>query len=372
MAVFSDLPNELVMHIWSYVIEPESVERFALVSKNIYGLAAPFLREHARLKRKYSRLHYSHKSQRAADLLRSMLLNPRAALYINEIRIVDWAEHWEEQYQKPLLPYSRGTMKLFKDVVLSSSLIPPSEVGNWVKIIKEGDEAPILALIIMQTTKLTTFELDPSYAWSDYFVNEALGRVGSLQPSRFCNISDLSFYFSEIDLGQLSGLLRGPRELKSFTFFGDHSSVIQPFQICSQLLASSQHSLQKLNLQTDQHLDNGKMSYMGDITCFTKLTALETDFFLLLGSVDSTCRKLADVVPISIERVTLNSTEAIPSETIKEVVSEMVKSKTDRLRNLKALAFKFDGREWVDPEQFTDLEKKSVDVGVLLSTIPCC
>ncbi len=41
MANFSKLPNELIIQIWGYVIDPDDVENFALVSKCIYGLAAP-------------------------------------------------------------------------------------------------------------------------------------------------------------------------------------------------------------------------------------------------------------------------------------------------------------------------------------------
>ena len=388
MAVFSDLPNELIMHIWSYVIEPESVESFALVSKRVYGLATLFLREHARLKQKYSAIYCPdfRMYNGAAILLERMLLNPRIALYINDFRIEEWASCWEERYDSSLNSYPKVTLDLFREAIRSSPLVAPSEAGEWVKIIKKGDEDPILALIIMQIRKLTRFELKKSFYKSDHFIVETLGRIAqSLEaaihpgpsiagseinsPSRFSNLSDLKLKFSKITLGQLSRLLRGTRKLRFFSFIGGTGCSIESFQICNELLASSQHSLAKLNLRTNLHgIAEGETSYMGEITRFEKLAALETDFSLMLGHKDEACSVLADVLPISIERVTLYSTEIITSKTLSEVVLHMVESEMDSLPNLRALKFDLiNGPRLVNSKLFTELEQKSRDVGVLLS-----
>ena len=71
MAIFSDLPNELVLCIWGYVIEPDDVESFALVSKRIYSLSSQFMNEHASLKRQYSKIWISYRqgNYEPADLL---------------------------------------------------------------------------------------------------------------------------------------------------------------------------------------------------------------------------------------------------------------------------------------------------------------
>lgn len=63
MAIFSDLANELIIGIWEYVLDPEDVESFALVSKRIYGLSSPFLLEHARLKRQFSEIHFYYEEK---------------------------------------------------------------------------------------------------------------------------------------------------------------------------------------------------------------------------------------------------------------------------------------------------------------------
>ena len=385
------------MHIWSFVIEPESVEHFALVSKGVHSLAAPFLREHTRLKQQYSDIYCpdSRMYNGAAILLERMLLNPRIALYINDFQIVEWAGCWDKRYRSSLNSYSKVTLDLFKEAIRSSPLVAPSEAGRWVVDIEAGDEGPILALIIMQLTKLKKLELwlltlretscvlealwqttgspdasidpEPSTVGSEIKGNN---QVGFTRASICSHISDLSFDTCDIRLNEFSRLLRSTRELKSFAIFGSINSTIKPFQIFNELLASSRNSLQRLSLQNVVKLDEPKARYMGDFTRFESLTVLEIDFVLLLGSMDKNCRRLADVVPMSIESVTLCSIEVISSEILEEVVLQMVKSKTDRLTNLMALAFDFDGRKLVNSELFTDLEKKSVDVGVLLSAIP--
>lgn len=50
MTRFNDLPNEIVLELWHHVPPPDNVASFALVSKQIFALATPFLKEYNRLK----------------------------------------------------------------------------------------------------------------------------------------------------------------------------------------------------------------------------------------------------------------------------------------------------------------------------------
>lgn len=45
MASFSDLPNEMIREVARHVM-PEDMEKFSLVSKRIYAVNLPFLKEH--------------------------------------------------------------------------------------------------------------------------------------------------------------------------------------------------------------------------------------------------------------------------------------------------------------------------------------
>ena len=393
------------MQVWGYVIDPEDVESFALVSKNVYFLAAPFLREHARLKGQWSEVRYPRGPTRAAFLLEEMLLSPRIALYIKELQIFDWAEDWYDQDLGQDLEsnsYPRGTMELIKEAIRSSSLIAPSEMGVWGDWVELGDEDPILALIVMQLTKLRKFCIytGPHGFYKDgKYLMETLGFIAqSLETpnhprlsaggseinskhfpslprsSALSNVNVLTLSCFNIELGQLSRLLRSMKNLQSFRYFGGVDSPIEPYQLCSEVLECSQNSLKKLSLQTHKCNYAGKpYSHMGDITRFSILAELETDFLLLLGSQDAACRNLADVLPISIERVTLIWSTGITAEALNDVVLRMVQSKMKRLPNLKALKIAF--HDEIKPsieELMTEHQGKSADVGVSLSTERWC
>lgn len=166
-----------------------------------------------------------------------------------------------------------------------------------------------------------------------------------------------------IDLDEVSRLLRTMNELKSFSYVPSFDSPLGAFQICVKLLACSQHSLRKLYL----HSFSGNESYTGEIAHFEVLAALEIDFVVLLGNVNGVCRKLADTLPMSIERVKICRMWNIALETLAQVILQMVESKSRRLPNLKALTFGVRFYEPVNMELIAELERSCADVGVLLS-----
>lgn len=320
-----------------------------------------------------------------------MLLSPRIALYIKELQIEGWAGDWYGQ-DLPGLSYPGGAMDLFKEAIRSSSLIAPSEMGDWVQDIESENDYPILALIVMQLTKLRSFKLSTSYSGllpylcktlepitkpSQTATHLGLSAGGSEiennyqadlpRPSTLSNVSDLTLNVLNIEFEQLSRLLRSMRKLQSFSFFGSVDSPVEPYQVCSELLECSQHSLQKLCLRFQSKADaTVPYGHMGDITRFKMLAELETDFLFLLGGQDAASRKLADVLPMSIERVTLILSTDITADALNDVVLYMIQSKMKRLPNLKALKF----TSWpvfdIDTELITGHRGKSAEVGVLL------
>ena len=54
MTGFTDLPNELIVHVWRQVRDPEAVQNFAVTSKRIYALGSDFIREHNELRARFS------------------------------------------------------------------------------------------------------------------------------------------------------------------------------------------------------------------------------------------------------------------------------------------------------------------------------
>lgn len=304
MAILSDLPNELLIGIWGYVIEPEDVESFALISKRVYGLAKPFVEEHTRLKQQYSKIRVQP-GHPAADLLNEILLNPRIALYINELqtgigRILDMDN-------TPHITYSQDTMNLFTKAIRSCSFIAPSEVTDWVASMDSGDEDPILALIVMRLTKLKRLDLFPGAKGR---LLRTLDRMTQSSEACICPgssvlscVSDLRICHDGFDSDQLSRLLRSMKELKSFSYF--------------------------------PHCD--------------------------------TWFELFDALPPYIEKVNLHLSWDFPSDTLQGGIRQMVMSKKKRLTNLEALTFKNYCYKSRDMELITQLVGKCAEVGVLLS-----
>ena len=410
MAAFSDLPNELIISIWGYVIEPESVENFALVSKRLYELATPFVEEHQRLRQRYAKICNlgGVKDGRAADLLEVILLNPRIAVYINELQLQSWANCWDDQDNSlQTHSYAGKTMEVFEDAIRSLSLITSSEADDWVKNIKSGHEGPILALILIRLIELKKLEICPLYydldgaldlvlgGWSRSLGTFAHAKRSSteskrhhgngefLQLPKLSQISDLVISFCDIELRTISQLLGSTRKLKRFSYYGSSTCSVKPSQVCNVLLECSQQSLQKLRLEFNSELEFGENhSFITDtLSRFERLVELEMDIVFLLSSEDDDCNTLIDMLPTSIEKVTFASTMSIAFETIRSVILRMVKSKVVYLPNLKALTFEQSlyqgfqddttalviGIELRDTELFAELSRKSAEVGVVLS-----
>ena len=334
MAKFSDLPNELIMGIWGYVLAPEDVESFALASKTVYGLSKPFVTEHAKLKKRYSIQVLSiWGEKRPADLLMDLMLKPRIALYVRRFHVDDWAPCWEEEdyvydwaacseeedvdgwaafsEEERYIPrksLTADTIELLRDGVRCSSVVEISELGNWIAAIELGDEDPIIALILMRLTRLKKLELHGQTSGTDPYILKALGRIAHLsdaanyherlrglnsegnnngQPT-FLNIRVLALGLGDINFDLFSRLLRSMRNLEIFTYIERESTFC----------GNNGHILRSHILQS-----------------------------------------LGDVLPISIKGVVLFLFEEFAFETLERLASDMVKSKVARLPNLTALVF---------------------------------
>lgn len=247
----------------------------------------------------------------------------------------------------------------------------------------------------MQLHKLKKFELSRYGFESDQYLREALRRITqssevAIHPglsvlgseidsnhrvsypesSAFLNVSDVTMNFCDLDLEEISRLLRSMRELKSFSYYESGTSYVEISRICEELLRYSHQALQKLCLISN----STKESQIGDFTRFELLAELKVDFVLLVGSMDETCPRLADTLPVSIERVTLTAIVDTDIEALREVASQMIQAKMKRLSKLKALTF--DAEQHHDMARDRELSlieaglvKKSAEVGILLSVV---
>ena len=177
MATFSQLPDDMITEIWEYFMEPQDVESFALVSKRIYAIGAPFVDEHNKLKRNYSF------SKTAVDvgewgfasmlLLKKILLCPRVALYVTHLsNYRNSAGYWvppdddddddDDDHGKLYqyyIPYPDDDMGRFIEAIRRADLVPQNEVEDWIKAVKKGNDDPIVALLLLLLPNLCKMTL---------------------------------------------------------------------------------------------------------------------------------------------------------------------------------------------------------------------
>ena len=87
MAGFSNLPSELILMLW-HRVEVDDFYNFSTASKRVYSLSREMLREHCDFKCRLSTIsNQGPKSGVLLNVLKEILVNPRAALYPSILRV---------------------------------------------------------------------------------------------------------------------------------------------------------------------------------------------------------------------------------------------------------------------------------------------
>ena len=164
MTGFDNFPNELIVEVWRQVVDPESVENFALTSKRIYALGGKFIEEHNELKANFSaivRCRYEADYALAATL-ETLLENSRAALYVRNVSI-DWCQSkWQasDDHEKPGHgSYPKDTMELFNQAIKDILFRTEDEIVTWLKVFETGNEGPIICLILALVPNMYSLQL---------------------------------------------------------------------------------------------------------------------------------------------------------------------------------------------------------------------
>lgn len=379
------------------MLEPEDVESFALVSKRVYSVSKPFMMEHMRLKNQFSSIVFSWATldNRPVELLKQILRNPRITFYIRQLQVHNWGA--EPVVHMISLANFEDTMAVFENAIQHSNFVTPSEVEDWIRQVRGGNEDPVLALIIMRLIKLRSLSISALCPRADDYLLRTLDRIMhfseagidqepsiagteadgrsqliSRRPSILFSVYHLEMNECDIDLDLLSRLLQSIPELISFDFRSNEDQDPQILQIHNELFKFSKHSLQRLVLFNNSDEQNNML----DIACFEKLTHLSTELVILLGNGNESCRSFADVLPVSIREVMLRSWEPVCNEPlrveplsidlIKRLALQMVECKTKRLPNLKALTFEGSFLEVGFQEDLAKLKVQCAEAGVLL------
>ena len=164
---FSSLPNELILMIWNFA-KVEDVYNFSTVSMTVYLLVREPLREHCRLSKRLSRI--SNVGAESGEpgvfgrILKGILLNPRAARYPSLLEVDKWKYEWDKEggYSRSMIPDS--DLELFKQAVRSNVPVPQK---SWFAGIDEGDEEPLIALLLLLLPNLRKVRLSSTFESSD-------------------------------------------------------------------------------------------------------------------------------------------------------------------------------------------------------------
>ena len=206
MAKFSDLPNELVVEIWSHILQPKDIENFALASKTIRTLAGKILVNHRKLTRELSTFDIGGSKSRfsAPGLLKEILTNPRVALYTKIVIVPDLFVCWDSKEEgvnklKTFDPeigedarqyrhtrYAEEDMEFFKQAIGRAKQFfdlkdmaqcqcfqsAKYEINRLREIMEKGNELPIIVLLLLLFTNLKTIVVE--YAAADPFFFDVL------------------------------------------------------------------------------------------------------------------------------------------------------------------------------------------------------
>ena len=395
MAQFGDLATEIVIMIVERV-RTEDIVSFALTSKAIYSLAERTIQDHREKSQRYKSYDCREVFSSVSKLLDEMLIYPDTAFYIRCLTIDSWLAEWEPIGSTELLhaPYPPDKMLRLKDAALK--LAPPAEQESWIAGIEKGEKDPIIAMLLMLLTnvrslniewigsssknfmetlqrisrtpgtpalsKLKTIRFNREDLDSDTHPWRAIGMFATLPAMESITVEHIHVYESTTDdeyrlqpyssdvtslvlqdcyinATVLDGLLGGFKALRKFTST-DGLGAVEPSFLRSVLLINAKTSLVSLQLR----LSGAGKTSMGSLRDFTVLKHLDTDLILLVGPLGSRRKRLADMLPSSIEHIHLYGYNPDSPQTIETLLTKAAKDKREHLPILKELRVYFDMR----------------------------
>ena len=195
-----DLPTELLENIWEFVSRND-IDSFMLSCKLLHNtVRADRLNEHRMAKVRLKRIENSRLNLFGLPkLLQSFLLAPNMADYTKEMIVNLWGEHWyvvsEDEGEKlwvlgwktlpeplRLYPYPKSMMRGLTEAVEGSNLIPAEEKEFWSSETNNGNENPIIALLLPRLHYLTRLVIVFKYC-EDLFILGTLHRITKDQNS---------------------------------------------------------------------------------------------------------------------------------------------------------------------------------------------
>ena len=430
MAQFQDLSNELVLNILEVVL-PEDIESISLASKCIYQLALPRLQEHRRLRKQYNKfenmVEYKPNNWRdpgglLADLLCKIFTDARVGHYVRRIRLDLWnsspSDGWkpDEVFQNQLSAGSprlhqeyKTNMEIVEEAIRAIGIIPTEEVDDWLVQIRNGNEDPLAALLLLHAPKLCSFNfivpykplrsshllktmqrvadhrpaiktylshlkhIDMCFAegWEDLDFVKAfmcLPSLTSIETSTLfidgrtleassailpqgSNVTDISFRGGFIPETALSEILSGVKNLKRFTYDFIHlwrENDYRPTFDCHSLVTALEINASHSLEYLRLGADDIKTSHMAPVRGCHALREIVFFTNRCLAIEGSNIQDLIGVLPVAIERLEISwhgKTAADEVEKLREAFVGLVRESKVQLPGLRNLAVSFHSQE---------------------------
>lgn len=130
------------------------------------------------------------------------------------------------------------------------------------------------------------------------------------------------------------------KDLQVFRLSPEYSQLIIPWdllRIHDSLLLHARHTLKQLSLYVDD-MDGEDHGYIGSLHAFECLKRLEIGYVHLLGRQGPSRKTLAEVLPMSIEDVSLQNC-VLPRQEYRRLVIDLLRVKYQSVPSLKRLSF---------------------------------
>lgn len=398
MAKFSELPNEILLMILDHLPIMDAVT-FSKLSRNTRAVAASFRKTHTWLRRRYTHRKYSSKKNTnlhgtLADLLRDVLQYPELGHYVRTLQI-DGYEDFDADYVE-----NKETMELFRHAIHDCTLIEGQlEKQSWLEYLSEGDEEPVIALLLLMLPNLTNLRLKDfgnSYcigymairisakkdttALARLSAIEVEDREGNTTPESGDLVQSLSSLpsikrlsvsnagndfrlgnhpiFAQInDRGSNSQVTH-----MSFTNCALHPTVLSSIMTSSQNLTSFNYCsnrraksfgksdykwirdallVEAKDTLKDLRLYSYNEDFMGGLKDFTVLQNVSTSSGLLFGLDRKKKHSLAQMLPATIKSLTLHDYGDLGLIYHLEILEDLAKTKANTLHELHFLQYFF-------------------------------
>ena len=424
-AHFASLPNELIREILK-LTHPEDLENFAQISRNVFSLAVPFLKEHRALICKYRTLYNPPGHRTIANLLSTIIANPRIASYVQKVEL---GPLFQDYSVTPANVYTEKELENFSTAALDNECLKvPSDIEVldekefWSTQIRGGEDHILLAILLPLLSNLTvlTTTADPTQSiWYDSAIEQAAsttkptlcklthirlnpdfvdGRYDLFQIQSFCalpsvrvltassaysmgslsrlsqditsNVTHLKLWESCIDSKALYEFLRGFPKLQSFTYSYVVEFYTAAHDVClikSSLLAYCKATLRSLTLLAPDH-SHMYSCFMGSLRDFDILEELYTEWNFLIPMPGGS--QLNENLPASLVRLEIHDSIGREKLWYHQVLRSAQYAKEHRLQKLKWLVFGGIRIKWSLETIDRDLKDACLKLGITLFFSP--